>query len=164
MKRRQAFTLVELLVAMALILFIMAILSQAFVSATDTFRNLKAAGDMAEKLRATTQLLQRDLAADHFEGKKRLSDPNFWQNGPPQQGYFQIYQGSAQTTPDGTVEGADIDTIGSYCNTDHALAFTIKQRGNQMGDFLSASAPLLAMMTNFGPSEVRYQSTSGGSY
>jgi prepilin-type N-terminal cleavage/methylation domain-containing protein len=164
MRRRQGFTLVELLVAMALILFIMAILSQAFVSATNTFRNLKAAGDMAEKLRATTQLLQRDLAADHFEGKKRLSDPTFWQNGPPQQGFFQIYQGSAQTTPDGTVEGADIDSIGSYRNTDHALAFTIKQRGNQMGDFLSASAPLLARSVNFGPSEVRYQSTSGGSY
>src|SRR5262245_18715770 len=127
MRRQHGFTIVELLVTMAVILFIMAILTQAFVSATDTFRNLKAAGDMAEKLRATTQLLQRDLAADHFEGKKRLSDPNFWQNGPPQQGFFQIYQGSALTTPDGTVEGADTNTIGSYRNTDHALAFTIKQ-------------------------------------
>ena len=98
MRRRQGFTLVELLVAMALIIFIMAILSQAFGAAMTTFRNLKASGDMAEKLRATTQLLQRDLGADHFEGKKRLSDPNFWLNGPPQQGFFQILQGRAGTS------------------------------------------------------------------
>ena len=136
MKRRHGFTLVELLVSMALIIFIMAILSQAFVAATATFRNLKAAGDMAEKLRATTQLLQRDLSADHFEGKKRLSDQNFWNNGPPQQGYFQVWQGSA-----GTPEGTDLNGIGSYRSTDHTLAFTIKLRGNQMGDFLTAGSP-----------------------
>jgi prepilin-type N-terminal cleavage/methylation domain-containing protein len=136
MKRRHGFTLVELLVSMALIIFIMAILSQAFVTATATFRNLKAAGDMAEKLRATTQLLQRDLSADHFEGKKRLSDFNFWNNGPPQQGYFQVWQGSA-----GFLEGTDLNGIGSFLSTDHALAFTVKLRGNQMGDFLTANSP-----------------------
>jgi hypothetical protein len=150
---------------MALIIFIMAILSTAFSAAMTTFRNLKAAGDMAEKLRATIQLLQRDLASDHFEGKKRPSDPNFWQNGPPQQGFFQIYQGSDQNSPGGTLEGTDLDTIGSHLNTDHALAFTIKMRGNQMGDFLSASAPLLSMAGSPGlPPEARYQLTSGVSY
>src|SRR5215469_14594848 len=130
MKRRNGFTLVELMVCMALIMFMMAIMSQAFVSATGVFRNLKAAGDMAEKLRATTTLLQRDLAADHFEGKKRLSDPYFWQNGPPQQGFFRIWQGSG-----GTSEGNDLDGIGSYNSNNHMLAFTIKLRGNQMSDF-----------------------------
>lgn len=164
-QRRFAFTLVELLVSMALIVFIMAVLSMAFSAAMTTFRNLKATGDMAEKLRATTQLLQRDLAADHFEGKKRLSDSNFWQNGPPQQGFFQIYQGSDQALPGGHEEGTDLDNINSYINTDHALAFTIKTRGNQMGDFLSAYAPLLSMSPNASlPPEARYQTTSGGSY
>ena len=147
MRRRQGFTLVELLVAMALIIFIMAILSQAFVSATSTFRMLKASGDMAEKLRATSQVLQRDLAADHFEGKKRLSNANFWLNGPPQQGYFQVWQGSAPSIIAGSpcyIEGYDLDNIppnpgiGSYRSVNHTLAFTIKMRGNQMGDFLSA--------------------------
>ncbi len=156
MKRRQGFTLVELMVAMALIFFIMAVLSQAFVAATGTFRSLKASGDMAERLRATTSLLQRDLAADHFEGKKRLSNPNFWLSGPPEQGYFQIYQ-----LDTGTLEGTDLDGIGSYLTTTHTLAFSVKVRGNQMGDFLMASGPLNAI-TTFGPNEARYQ--TGASY
>ncbi|HEY7309082.1 MAG TPA: prepilin-type N-terminal cleavage/methylation domain-containing protein [Gemmataceae bacterium] len=165
MKRRQAFTLVELLVAMALIMFIMAILSQAFVQATGTFRNLKSTGDMAEKLRATTQLLQRDLSADHFEGKKRLSNPNFWLNGPPEQGFFQILQGSAGTPESLT---GDVLGINSFVSTNHSLAFTIKLRGNQMGDFPSTSAAgggaILSAIPTFGPTESRYQTTSGGAY
>lgn len=163
MKRRQGFTLVELLVAMALIIFIMAILSQAFGAALTTFRNLKAEGDMAEKLRSVTQILQRDLSADHFEGKKRLSNPNFWLNGPPSQGYFSIYQGSG-----GTLEGFDTDLIGSYRSIDHSIAFSVKQRGNNMGDFLSAGSAgggsVLSTNLAFGPIEARYQTTSGGSY
>src|SRR5579875_350186 len=150
MKRRQGFTLVELLVSMALIIFIMAILSGAFQAALGTFRNLKAQGDLAEKLRATTQILQRDLAAYHFEGTKRLSDPHFWDNGPPQQGFFQIWQGSSSLPPPlpavippvpaSYTEGFDPDFIPSYLTTNHALAFTVKLVGNDMGDFFSASA------------------------
>jgi prepilin-type N-terminal cleavage/methylation domain-containing protein len=164
MKRRQGFTLVELLVSMALIMFIMAILSQAFIAGLSTFRNLKAQGDLAEKLRGVTQILQRDLAADHFNGKKRLSDPDFWLNGPPSQGFLRIWQSAPAT---GTIpEGSDLDGIGSYISTNHYLAFTVKQRGNEMGDFLSASAPMafLTATANFGPAESRYQLTSGGTY
>jgi prepilin-type N-terminal cleavage/methylation domain-containing protein len=163
MKRRQGFTLVELLVAMALIIFMMAILSGAFQAALGTFRNLKAQGDLAEKLRSTMQILQRDLAADHFDGGRRLSDPTFWNNGPPSQGFFQIYQGSP-----GIPEGSDPSGIGSYYSIDHKLAFTVKLRGNDMGDFFSASAAgggaVLSTIQTFGPPESRYQLTSGGSY
>src|SRR5262245_61577955 len=51
MRRRSGFTIVELLVAMALILFIMAILSEAFVAGLKSVRDLKAVADMAERLR-----------------------------------------------------------------------------------------------------------------
>jgi len=143
MKRRQAFTLVELMVSMALIIFIMAILSQAFIAALGTFRNLKGQGDLAEKLRSTMQILQRDLGAYHFEGNKRLSDPTFWNNGPPQQGFFQIWHGSIPSAVAGNLsfdEGADPDGIHSYRTANHSMAFTIRLAGNNMGDFLSASA------------------------
>ncbi len=161
MKRRNGFTLVELLVSMALIIFIMAILSHAFVAALTTFQNLKAEGDMAEKLRSVTQVLQRDLAADHFDGKKRLSNPYFWVDGPPAQGYFRVWQGSP-----GSVEGADVDGIGSFRSVDHMLSFTVKQRGGDMGSFFSASAPaaFLAASASFGPSESRYQFATSGTY
>jgi prepilin-type N-terminal cleavage/methylation domain-containing protein len=164
MRHRQGFTLVELLVAMALIFFLMAILSQAFVSATITFRNLKAAGDLANKLRATAQLLQHDLAADHFEGKKRLSDQTFWYNGPPQQGFFHIWHGSAPSTVAGSpcfIEGTDLAGVQTLRSVNHAMAFTIKLRGNQMSDFLSANAPASLMLNDqFGPPEARYQSSA----
>lgn len=174
MKRRQGFTLVELLVSMALIIFIMAILSQAFQAALGTFRNLKAQGDMAEKLRSTMQILERDLAADHFRGGKRLSDPSFWTNGPPQQGFFRVWHGTPSTAlgPNNFLEGADTSGIGSYRSIDHSLAFTVKLRGNDMGDFFSASAVgsglganlLMSSVQSFGPPESRYQATSGGAY
>jgi len=93
MQRRRGFSLVELMVAMALIVFIMAILSEAFKDASDTFRVLKGVNDLAERLRAVTGLMRRELAADHFEGRKRLSDPNFWRDGPPREGYLRIYHG-----------------------------------------------------------------------
>src|SRR5260370_4886975 len=96
---RGAFTLVELLVAAALIVFMMAVLSHALVSATKSFRDLKAAGDLTERLRSVSGQLRSDLSADHFEGKKRLSDPTFWDNGPPRQGFFRVYQGIRWPSP-----------------------------------------------------------------
>jgi prepilin-type N-terminal cleavage/methylation domain-containing protein len=138
MRKRHGFTLVELLVAMALIIFIMSILSYAFVAATTAFRDLKAAGDLAERLRSTTTLLQRDLAADHFEGRRRLSDPTFWSNGPPRQGFFRIWQGNSGTR-DGNVN--DLDGIPLYRSTDHALHFTVHLRGNRPTDFFTAKVP-----------------------
>lgn len=144
MRRRQAFTLVELLVALALIIFVMTVLSEAFVAAAKVFRDFKAIGDMNGRLRTATQLLRRDLGADHFEAKKRLSDSSFWTNGPPSQGFFRIWQ---QSTP--TNEGADLDGINSYTATGTWLHFSVKQRGNQPENFFladlskAATSPLL---------------------
>jgi type II secretory pathway pseudopilin PulG len=117
--RRRAFTLVELLVALALIIFIMTILSAAFAAAGKSFRDLKAAGDLAEQLRSAMTLLRRDLAAPHFgPNTKKLSDVDFWSNStipmtglafnsydvstypynhyncPPPEGFFKIIQGA----------------------------------------------------------------------
>ncbi|HEY7425915.1 MAG TPA: prepilin-type N-terminal cleavage/methylation domain-containing protein [Gemmataceae bacterium] len=135
-RRRQGFTLVELLVAMALVMFIMAILSQAFAAATQTFRDLKSAADMAEKLRTTTGIMRRYLASDHFEGKRRLSDPNFWQNGPPREGFFRVWHG-APSFFEG--HGLDANEPPSLLSTSHALHFTVKLRGNQRDDYFSAT-------------------------
>src|SRR5689334_21797276 len=75
---RKGFTLIEMMVATALTMFIMAILSQAFVTSLDVFSGLKGLGDMEANLRTAGTLMRADLAADHFEGKRRLSDPDFW--------------------------------------------------------------------------------------
>jgi type II secretory pathway pseudopilin PulG len=143
MRRRHAFSLVELLVAMALIILIMSVLSQAFITATASVRDLKALGDLAERLRGAKAALVRDLSADHFEGRKRLSDPTFWNNGPPAEGFFRIWQGSPATLtgPNNFIEGTDLDGIPSYRSTDHMLHFAVKLRGNLRSDYFSASVP-----------------------
>jgi hypothetical protein len=149
-----------MMVAMALIVFIMAILSQAFVAATTSFRDLKAAADMAERLRSVTTLLRRELAADHFEGKKRLSSPQFWNDGPPREGFFRIYQGGPSVD-----EGADADGLHSYSAINHVLHFAIKVRGNQRSDFLSASVPAGSpLLTAFGSPDARYQDPNSPTY
>src|SRR2546430_16733350 len=93
MRRRSGFTIVELMVAMALIMFIMAILSEAFVAGLKSFRDLKATADQAERLRAVSTILRHELGSDHFDGRRRLSSPDFWSNGPPKEGFFRVYQG-----------------------------------------------------------------------
>jgi prepilin-type N-terminal cleavage/methylation domain-containing protein len=72
--RERAFTLAELLVAMALIVMIMAILSQAFVEGLESFRHLKALGDLAERLRTSSLLLARDLDATNLEARQFIAD------------------------------------------------------------------------------------------
>jgi prepilin-type N-terminal cleavage/methylation domain-containing protein len=133
MRRRQGFTIVELLVAMALIVFIMAILSEAFVKSTQVFRDFKSLGDMNGRLRAATNFLAEDLAAEHFDGKRRLSDPGFFSNGPPSAGFFRVWQQSASVN-----EGNDLDGNPSYTSTGTFLHFTSKKRGNGFQDFVRA--------------------------
>jgi prepilin-type N-terminal cleavage/methylation domain-containing protein len=159
MRRRKGFTITELLVAMALIVFIMYILAEAFSAGSTAFRKLKAIGDMNEKLRVTSQVLRKYLQSDHFEDKKRVSDPDFWKDGPPRAGFLRIYNGSpfdyttypaySNLNPNYYWEGTDLDGTDSFRAIDHGLHFSVKLRGNNRGDFfragLPANSPLLLL-------------------
>ncbi len=130
---RRGFTIVELLVAAALSMFIMAILSTAFSKGIDTFRTVRAAGNMQEKLRMASVVIKRDLAAQHFDGGFHpglsgafLTDQRLDQVGwtPPSQGYFFI------ANPDpGIFEGIDEDGIWSTRATSHQMGMTVKLSG-----------------------------------
>jgi prepilin-type N-terminal cleavage/methylation domain-containing protein len=155
MRRRRGFTLVELMVSLALIVFIMAIISEAFAMATKTFSDLKGAGDLAEKLRTTTAILRHWLSAQHCvtnsgvgpssaQWNPSLSQPPFWwptptTAGPPYalpiQGYFRIYQGTGLGTAPNTLEGSDStftfpstppSPFPTYRVVNHALQFTVQ--------------------------------------
>ena len=145
---RNAFTLVELMVAMALIILMLSIMSQAFVIATGVMQGLKEVADMQEKIRPAITLLQRDLGANHFEGSKKLSDPEFWDNGPPKEGYFMLWQDQAfepviGVEPSGN-EGAynGISFSRSAALANHMLAFTVKLPGKSPNDFFESSLGL----------------------
>jgi type II secretory pathway pseudopilin PulG len=167
MHRRKAFTLVELLVSLALIIFIMSILAQAFYSATKAFTDLKSLGDMAERLRAVSTLMRHDLAAQHFSSAHRLSDDDFWgpvggPYAPPTGGYFRIWQGSAKGAGNYINESPGDSDYESYRVTDTYLAFTATFQGNLRSNFYKAILPGSASnpdpyFQTLGAYETRYQ-------
>jgi type II secretory pathway pseudopilin PulG len=130
MRRRQGFTIPELLVAMALIMFIMAILAEAFKAGLDSFRQLKAVGDLQEKLRSATSALRTDLESYHFGDARRPGDPSIFHtltspppyNTPPyreQSGFFAIYGFPSPTTyppagTDGTLTSVEMPNPLTY--------------------------------------------------
>lgn len=135
--RRPGFTLVEMLVATALIIFMMYILASAFGSALTSFRVLKAQGDLQEKLRNLVTTLRTDLAAPHFGGKfypgnqgpylshQRLNDQTWT---PPEMGYFRLAMpvgianpGSTPQIIGFTPEGLDPDTAAGVASLQHFL-------------------------------------------
>jgi prepilin-type N-terminal cleavage/methylation domain-containing protein len=145
---RPGFTLIEMLVAMALTMFLIVILSEAFATGLDSFTQLKAIGDMEGALRAPASVIRADLAADHFEGKRRLSDSDIYANRP-REGFFVIYRPNPPNIPEG-VDGYGLPSLRS---TVYVMHMTVKKRGNQRGDtfsaFVPAASPLLTVATNF---------------
>jgi prepilin-type N-terminal cleavage/methylation domain-containing protein len=165
--QRRAFTIPELLVAMALILFIMAILSEAFVAGLDSFSKLKAVGDMQEKLRATTTVLRSDLTGPHIvtaNGAVLLSNP--WPGGVapvPTQGFFRISQGSGPANPAGPYyfdEGSD-GGVNSYRAVDHILHFSVIKSGGRRQDYFSAAVPGGSPLTTLGPPDYQQPGQAG---
>jgi type II secretory pathway pseudopilin PulG len=180
MRRRSGFTLVELLVALALIIFNMAIISQAFVAASKSFRDLKAAGDIARRQRSVVSLLRRDLSLPHFEGRRRLSDPEFWVLGPPREGFFRVYQGGLPVYEGSDDPGAPLPPpsppppppplpttpgVLSYRNTVSSLHFTVRALGNERQDFFSSTVPAGSILPGlFPPPEARYQDSGNTTF
>ncbi|HQR06049.1 MAG TPA: hypothetical protein PLN21_04460 [Gemmatales bacterium] len=71
---RAGLTLVEMLIALALSIFIMAIMSEAFVKGLEAFGNFKALADLEQRLRTVANIIRRDLKAPHFDTSKKLSE------------------------------------------------------------------------------------------
>lgn len=72
--RRKGLTLVEMMIALALSIFIMAILSEAFITGLNAFGNFKALADLDQRLRTAANIIRRDLKAPHFDGNRKLSE------------------------------------------------------------------------------------------
>lgn len=136
---RRSFTLVELLVAMALVVFIMVILTEAFTAGIATFRTLKAQGDMQEKLRAASSLLRDDLLQAHFDSAQKLSTISSTGVGRPQGGYFYIRHWAS------ALEGNDGLNIPSYrmnAAQTPVLCFTVRRQGTLPEDYFVARIPI----------------------
>lgn len=127
---RPGFTLVELMVAAAVCVLIMAILATCFSTGIDTLRQLRSQGDMTDQLRAAEIVIKRDLQAKRFPaddqrenlgtrlsdlrydklvidpntGTTLIKDPNYTVPGvvaPPRGGFMRIKSCDPGTTPSG---------------------------------------------------------------
>jgi hypothetical protein len=168
---RKALTLVEMLVALALTIFLMAILSEAFVTGLRAFRRLKAVADIDQQLRTVAHALRRDLQAEHFEGGRRLSsytlDQPLASGGfdRPALGYFCVREGfvvrgNVRITSE--LEGVDTvarpslrdvmlaDANGQLTPSD-ALAFTVRLAGNRPEEHFYGAVPLRRAPLPIGP-------------
>jgi prepilin-type N-terminal cleavage/methylation domain-containing protein len=163
-RTRTGFTLIELMVAMALTLFIMVILSQAFVTSLETFSGMKGLGDMQKDLRSAMVMLRDDLSQDHFEGKRRLSDlttavtpTSELTTHHPQAGFFAVRRGSkvplpAPSTPPFPLyasEGTDASPakIPSVRAVDHMIYMTVKRKGNRQENFFNTALQVVPPRT-----------------
>ena len=129
---RHGMTLVEMLVAAALTVFTMLILSEAFVRGLEAVRNMKATTALDQRLRSIAITLRQDLQAPHFEGDLRLSQLR----QPPDMGFFCYVERNPST-----VEGLDSLGRPSYRDTDDALHFTVRRRGNRQDEFFYGRVP-----------------------
>src|SRR5439155_22384904 len=81
---------------------------EAFVAGLNAFRTLKGIGDMESRLKSAVTPLREDLKGDHFEGRRRLSDPMFWNTGTPREGFVNVTQGFDPTfSPNAIAAGSN---------------------------------------------------------
>ncbi|HVK14021.1 MAG TPA: hypothetical protein VM597_35085 [Gemmataceae bacterium] len=159
---RPAFTLTEMMVATALCLFLMLVISQAFGAATKTFQTVRTAGQLQERLRGGITVIRRDLASDHFGplhgtlGGPKLSNQQMHLLGwtPPEVGYFEMglpgvasgveHKGSSFAEPylspaadgDGLYSTRAVMDVSSL--TQYGLRFTVRVPAGVPGELFSA--------------------------
>lgn len=113
---RSGFTLVELLVSAALIIFVMLIITSVFTSGLTALRNLRGVGQLQDQLRYANTLMRRDLSSPHFGAEMNsYSGPYLSQQRidtfdwkPPRQGFMRVWQGTTSMA-----EAQDSDGIRS---------------------------------------------------
>ncbi|MCZ2343294.1 MAG: prepilin-type N-terminal cleavage/methylation domain-containing protein [Bacteroidales bacterium] len=162
------FTLVEVMVAAALSVVIMTIISYAFQVGLETTSKLKSIGGLASQIRAAHSIIRSDLRSPHLDYKgtnlaipaNPTIPPTFpvsdlsvatqaWINttDPGMMGFFRVSGSPPQPT---LSEGSAADgyNLNSYRATDHIIHFTIKLSGVSPEDAFAANAPSLSPEPN----------------
>lgn len=142
---RQGFTLVEVMVAAALSVVIMTIISYAFQVGLETTSQLKSIGGLADQLRTAHSIIRSDLRATHLSengvGDKSVSTLTaspLWGSDPNHQGFFRVTVGGAAPERSGAT---DAYGMGSSISTDSWLHFTVKLDATAPEDAFAAVAP-----------------------
>lgn len=160
-RRRSGFTLVELLVAAAVSILLMVILTQAFAAGLEMFRKLRAQGNMQERLRMASITLRDDLTRPHFNAAgagpagqnlldDRLSDQNLndaYSGGwsPPGNGFVRIWQGQMRDLNDNPIIEPPFNVPGGNLGIATPLPFALEGTDPDGLMFCRATTHLLHM-------------------
>jgi type II secretory pathway pseudopilin PulG len=153
-----AFTLVEILVAVAIVVFLVLVLSQIISSAQVIWRNSEARIDAFRDARAALEMMSRDISRALINDRAPVlalsnvySDPNDSSTGPSnnQQVYVLIpMQNSGDpggAAPGGTPVRSDICAVGFYCVWDNNRhAYVLRKH------VLQSNPTLTRLQTAFG--------------
>jgi hypothetical protein len=190
-RTRRGVTLVELLVASAMLMLGMWLMVWLYQQAMANFIGTKAQADLTTQQRTVVMVISRDLGSRFFLDEdakpnrgRRLSDqwaqtvgPNgtvSWaQLSPPRGGYFSAlstpYGNSLFVNPNGVYEATDSDGFVSGRSTNHFLQFTIILSGGPDYQLIGAEIPVGTGNQFFGTAaEITYAlvpnglSTAGG--
>ena len=132
--RRSAFSLVEMLVVLALSLLIFMLTAMAFNMASRAMRVHRAYAEDSTDLGNFERQLRFLLRQRHFESDLRVSeiDPND-PNRQPKAGFFAVIEGGPEPLPPGVTSPPE----GIYVKD--GLNFTVRLIGNSPGDFFETS-------------------------
>jgi len=130
-----------MMVALALTLFLMTIMAEAFIIGLDAFRLSKGVADLDQALRTCSDMIRRDLRAPHFEGNLRVSEvvPNTTNPASARfaaLGYFMVVEGTGRSS-----EGADSAGEDVHRDTDDFIMFTVRLDGTRQENFFVGLAP-----------------------
>ena len=162
-RTRRGVTLVEMLVAAALSISGMWLLTWVFQQGMDSFRMGNATANLTAQERMVTSLMTRDLKADKFleEDNKpnrgrRLSDqrPDLPGYKAPKSGYFWTRSNS---TAGYSFEGSDSYGFGTSRSSNHFISFTMILPGGRNDQTFGVEVPAYSGNQYFGTAaEVSY--------
>jgi hypothetical protein len=177
-RTRRGVTLVELLVAAALCIAGMWLMSWLYQQGLDSFRQGRSLADLSAQQRMVVTIMKRDLEHPHFldEDNKpnrgvRLSDQrtDLVLNGgwnPPRGGYFlarSLPVGNLQLANPNNVAEPPGDGFDSSRSTDHFFQFTVILPGGSNFQQFSAEVPVASGNQWYGPcAEVSYYLRQSG--
>jgi hypothetical protein len=179
-RTRRGVTLVELLVAAALLMLGMWLLVWLYQQGMASFLTAKAQADLTTQERTVATVMTRDLGSPFFLGEDgkpnrgvRLSDQRMDQVmggwNPPKAGFFSARSRSFGTATyvnaNNVYEAADGDGFITSRSTDHFLQFTIILQGGPNYQMVGAEIPVGTGNQFFGrAAEVTYALVPNGLY
>ena len=164
---RRAFTLVEVLIATAIVVFLVAMLAQILSATQGIWRNAEARSDPFRDARAAIELMSRELALAIPNDKAPvLALENICPaqpgdaNGPDNQQIYALLPSRNVDTNNSAVNKSDICAVGFYCVWDNAKHAYVLRRHFLASDYTFSRMQTAGLPANSTPAVNVYEPTA----